>query len=302
MKVMVTGGAGFIGERLIDTVLERGHTVTVLNHRPPRQKVAHVLVDLAGQLLPAELFEGVDAVIHLAGRNIFACWNDKVRKSIYDSRILSTRSLVSSIARLDRKPSVFVSASAVGIYGERGEEELDESSAPGGDFLARVCLDWEAEARKAEALGLRTAQVRTAPVLGHGGMLAQMLPLYRWGLGGPLGSGRQWFPWIHIQDIVGIYVFSIENKGVIGPINACAPGQVTNKQFSDALGKVLRRPAFMRVPQQAVRLVFDGLADFILASQKVVPRKAAAAGYQFAFPEISGALADLVGRTERVAR
>lgn len=296
MKVIVTGGSGFIGYHLIAALLERGHSVSVLDHHPPQHNVGFIRTHLGGQPLPMELFTGVDAIIHLAGRTVFARWNQKVKKEIYDSRILSARSLVSSIAGLDRKPKVFVSASAVGYYGDGGEEELDESSAPGTDFLAKVCVDWEEEARKAETFGLRTVQVRTAPVMGHGGILEKLLPLYRLGLGGPMGSGRQWFPWIHIQDIVGIYVLAVENEAVRGPVNACSPGCVRNKEFSDALARALRRPAFVRVPRWAARMALNDLADVVLCSQKVIPKKVTELGYRFQFPDIAGALADVLAR------
>ncbi|MBI2851762.1 MAG: TIGR01777 family protein [Chloroflexi bacterium] len=299
MKVIVVGGSGFIGSHLVAALLGRRHSVIVFDRHPPRQSVDFVRVDLTGQVLSPELFSGADAIIHLAGRNVFARWNEKVKKEIYDSRILSTRSLVSSIERLERKPGVLVSASAVGYYGDRGEEELDESSAPGNDFLAGVCIDWEAEARKAEASGLRTVQVRTAPVMGHGGILGKMVPLYRWGLGGPMGNGRQWFPWIHIQDIVGIYVLAVESEAMSGPVNACAPGRVRNKEFSDALAKVLKRPAFMTIPQWATRIALNGLADVVLSSQKAIPKKIVGLGYRFLFPDIAGALIDLLARPQK---
>ncbi|MDO8635204.1 MAG: TIGR01777 family oxidoreductase, partial [Dehalococcoidia bacterium] len=212
MRVIITGGAGFIGQRLTAALIEKGHQITVLDHHPPSSEVAFVQVDLAGQELPAELFQNIDAIIHLAGRNIFARWNQQVKKQIYDSRIVGTRGLVKSLAKLARKPEVFISASAVGFYGDRGEENLDESSTQGSDFLAKVCIDWEKEALVAGNYGIRTVQVRTSPVLGAGGLLAKIAPLYKLGLGGPLGSGNHWFPWVHLQDIVNIYVFALENR------------------------------------------------------------------------------------------
>lgn len=296
MNIIVTGGSGFIGYNLISALLDRGHSITVLDHRPPRNNVSFVRIHLAGEPLPPEVFTNVDAIIHLAGRNLFTRWNKKVRKDIYDSRILSARSLVSSIGRLERRPRILVSASAVGYYGNRSEEELDESSAPGSDFLARVCIDWEAEARKAEDFGLRTVQVRTAPVLGHGGILGTLVPLYRWGLGGPIGNGKQWFPWIHIRDIVGVYVLAVENGSVSGPINACSPVRVRNREFSNELAEVLGRPAFIRVPGWTARIVLDGLADVVLCSQKVIPKKVTGLGYRFLFPEITAALANLLAQ------
>ncbi|MBI4288231.1 MAG: TIGR01777 family protein [Chloroflexi bacterium] len=290
MKVIVTGGSGFIGQRLTAALLARGHQVTVFDHHPPIQGAAFVRVDLMGQELPSELFSDVDAVIHLAGKNIFGHWNEEVKKQIYDSRILSTRGLVSSLANLGRRPEAFISASAVGIYGDRGEEDVDESTTPGGDFLAKVCFDWEKEARAAEDYGVRTVQVRTAPVTGPGGLLAKVTPLYKMGLGGPLGSGRQWFPWVHIQDIVNIYVFVLENRDIRGPVNASSPNLVRNREFSRVLARVLRRPHVFRVPRWAVRLAFGELADVVLASQKVHPSVLTQLGYKFAFPDVRKAL------------
>ena len=293
MRVIITGGAGFIGQRLTDALIEKGHQITVFDHHPPSSGVAFVQVDLAGQELPAELFQNVDAIIHLAGRNIFARWNQQVKKQIYDSRILGTRSLVKSLAKLARKPEVFISASAVGFYGDRGEENLDESSTQGGDFLAKVCIDWEKEAQVARNYGIRTVQVRTAPVLGAGGLLAKVAPLYKLGLGGPLGRGNHWFPWVHLQDIVNIYVFALENRDIRSPVNSCSPHLVRNLEFSRILAQVMRRPHLFKVPRWAVRLVFGDLADVVLSSQKVQPAVLTRSDYKFAFPNIRKALENL---------
>lgn len=293
MRVIITGGAGFIGQRLTAALIEKGHQIIVLDHHPPSSEVAFVQVDLAGQELPAELFQNIDAIIHLAGRNIFARWNQQVKKEIYDSRILGTRSLVKSLAKLSRKPEVFISASAVGFYGDRGEENLDESSTQGSDFLAKVCIDWEKEALVAGNYGIRTVQVRTAPVLGAGGLLAKVAPLYKLGLGGPLGSGNHWFPWVHLQDIVNIYIFALENRDMRGPVNACSPHLVRNSEFSRVLAQVMHRPHLFKVPRWAVRLVFGDLADVVLSSQKVHPAFLTRASYKFAFPDIRKALENL---------
>lgn len=297
MKVIVTGGAGFIGAELIARLIARGHQVVVLNHRPPVQpSVEYHHVDLGGEELLLRLIEGADGIIHLAGQNIFGRWSESVKKAIYDSRILSTRSLVSTIGKLDRRPSVLISASAVGIYGDRGEEELTESSAPGNDFLARVCLDWESESRKAESLGVRTVQVRTAPVLGRGGLLKKILPVFRIGFGGRLGSGRQWFPWVHMQDIVGVYVQALEDQNLSGPFNACSPNQVRNVEFTKTLGAVLHRPTIVPAPQWGLRIVFNGLADAILSSQKVQPKRLIESNYKFQMPDLRQALEEVLRR------
>jgi len=293
MRVIITGGAGFIGQRLTDALIEKGHQITVFDHHPPSSGVAFVQVDLAGQELPAELFQNVDAIIHLAGRNIFARWNQQVKKQIYDSRIVGTRGLVKSLSKLARKPEVFISASAVGFYGDRGEENMDESSTQGSDFLAKVCTDWEKEALVARNYGIRTVQVRTAPVLGAGGLLAKVAPLYKLGLGGPLGSGNHWFPWVHLRDIVNIYVSALENSDIRGPVNACSPHLVRNIEFSRVLAQIMHRPHLFKVPRWAVRLVFGDLADVVLSSQKVHPAVLTRTGYQFVFPYIRKALETL---------
>lgn len=294
-KVIITGGSGFIGQELTSALLQRGYRVSILDLHPPKQEGAHFFkVDLTTQAIPEELLKGVDAIIHLAGKNIFGRWSEKVKKSIYESRILGTRNLVSSLKNVSRKPKLLVSASAVGIYGDRGEENLYESISAGNDFLAKVCIGWEKEAREAEKLGLRTVQVRTAPVLGHGGLLDKLLPIYKLGLGGPIGSGKQWFPWVHVQDIVNIYIFALENDVVRGPVNSCSPKQITNKEFSDNLAKILKRPAFFKVPKWALKLVFNDLADMIYASQRVHPKKLIDYGYKFSFPDIRKALENIL--------
>lgn len=293
MNIIVTGGSGFIGSLLVSALLKKGHQVTVFDHHPPRQQVGFVKLDLAGQELPAEVFRGAQAIYHLAGKNIFGRWNEPVKKQIYESRTLGTRSLVTSLAKVSPRPRTFISASAVGFYGDRAEEDLTELSSPGNDFLARVCIDWEKEAREVDSLGVRSVQVRTAPVLGAGGLLKKVEGPYRWGLGGPLGKGNQWFPWVHIRDIVNIYVFALENEDLRGPVNACSPHLVRNREFSRALAQVMRRPHLFSVPRWALRIVFGDLADAIMASQKVHPAALTRAGYTFAFPDIRKALEDI---------
>lgn len=296
MKIVMTGASGFVGSHLIPALLERGHTLTVFDHNQPAFPVAFVPADLGSSELPLEPFKDADAVIHLAGRNIFAKWNAQNKKQIYDSRILGTRSLVTALSKLDRRPLVLVSASAVGYYGDRGEEELDESSSKGGDFLARVCVEWEAEAGKVKALGMRAVLVRTAPVIGKSGLLKKIEPVYRWGFGGPLGNGRQWFPWVHVEDIVGIYIRAIEDGTISGPVNACAPGLVRNAEFSRTLASVLRRPHIFFAPRFALKLMLGELSSIVLASQKVQPAVLNGKGYQFACSDIRSALEEVYRR------
>ncbi|MDA2936141.1 TIGR01777 family oxidoreductase [Patescibacteria group bacterium AH-259-L05] len=291
---MITGGSGFIGQNLTAALLQKGYEVTIVNRHASKQKqVAFYDIDLVQSEIPDEIFSDVDAVIHLAGANIFGRWSKRKKRAIYHSRIAGTRNLVSAISALNQKPKVLISASAVGFYGDRGEDKLDESSSSGKDFLAHVCIDWEKQAREAEKCGLRTVQIRTAPVLGHGGFLRKIVPIYNLGLGGPIARGKQWFPWIHMADIVGVYMFALENEAIAGPVNACSPQQIRNIDFSNALAKVLKRPAYLRVPRLALKLVLNDLASVVLASQKVYPRKLNDFGYKFIFPNIEKALENL---------
>ncbi len=292
MRIIITGGAGFIGSQLAAALLERGHGITVFDHHLPRQPVDFVDVDLGTGHIPSGPMETADAIIHLAGKNLFGRWDEKVKRQILDSRVFGTRSLVDALRSLPQRPSVLVSASAVGYYGDRGEEDLDETSSPGNDFLATVCLAWEREAHKAEELGLRTVQVRTAPVLGRGGMLGKMLPAFRLGLGGPIGSGQQWLPWVHTRDVIDVYVRAVEDESLSGPLNACAPQTVRYAEFAHTLGTVLHRPTVLPTPIWALRLAYGDLVSLLLGSQKVHPRRLQEKGYAFAFPELRPALQD----------
>ncbi len=318
MRVGITGGSGFIGTRLTDAFLEKGDSVVVFDVNPPQRKVDPVRsktpaasvdsplanrtsngvdfykVDLLSLNLHPSIFENLDAVIHLAGKNIFGRWNERVKQEIYQSRVMGTKNLVSALSALQHKPKVLVSASAVGYYGDRADADLYEDSGPGDNFLSRVCLDWEKEAEAAEKFGIRTVQIRTAPVLGRGGFLSKLLPIYKWGLGGPLSRGKQWFPWVHIDDIVGIYIFAIERETIKGPVNSCSPGVVRNEEFSKILALVLDRPAFFKVPKLALELVLGELGEEILASQKVRPRKLLQNGFSFKFPDLKNALENIL--------
>lgn len=294
MKVIITGGAGFIGQNLAKLLKAKGHTVIIWDLKQPEVEDSFEKLDLVRQEPPLQLLEEVDGIIHLLGKNIFGKWTDKTKKAIYDSRIKSTQNLVSALSKLQQKPSVLISASAVGYYGDRGEEKLTEDSLAGNDFLAKVASDWEKEARKAEALGIRTVQIRTALALGEGGLLEKLTPLYKWGLGGPIGSGTQWFPWVHIQDLISIYAFVLENSKAQGPINTAAPQQMRNKDFSKVLGDVLHRPSFMPTPKFGLRLLYGDFADAITASQRVSSAKLQNLGYRFLFPDLKPALQNIL--------
>jgi uncharacterized protein (TIGR01777 family) len=244
---------------------------------------------------PAEAWEGVEAAIHLAGEPVAARWTEEQKRRIRDSRVKGSRNLVAGMRATPRPPKVLVSASAVGFYGDRGDEILNESSDPGSDFLSRVCLDWEAEAARARELGVRVAFVRTGVALSpSGGALEKMLLPFKLGLGGRLGGGRQWFPWIHIEDITGIFLHALMSPAVDGPINGVAPGIVTNEEFTRELAAALNRTVFLPVPEFALRILLGEMAEVVTASQRVVPQVALDTGYRFKYPNLRPALESLL--------
>lgn len=301
MKVFVTGGSGFVGTTLCSRLAAAGHGVTVLTRSasgagrlPPG--VEACLGDPTAPGPWQEVAAAHDAVVNLAGAGIFSRWTPEYKKLIRASRLDTTCNLVDALSRRrGGEPSVLVSASAVGYYGPRGDEALNEEAPPGGDFLAQVCREWEAEAQAAAKLGVRVLCARFGIVLGGGGgALGQMLPLFRLGLGGPLGSGRQWFSWIHQADLVRALVFCLENQ-MSGAANCCAPAPVTNREFSRTLGRVLRRPAILPAPGFAVRLALGERGSVVLTGQRVLPQALMRAGFSFQFPELEGALRDLLG-------
>ncbi len=295
MNIIITGGSGFIGSNLTAALRQRGHEVTVVDLVSPTQPVDDFLpIDLTQQDIPPEKVAHAHAIIHLAGRNLLGRFNEGHKRAIYQTRILSTRRLVEALNYTNPRPALLISASAVGYYGNRPNEELNENSPPGGDFLATLCIEWEKEARQAERLGMRTVQMRTAPVLGESGILDRMLPLYRWGLGGPLGNGQQWFPWIHIHDLINSYACALENETVQGPVNAVSPGMVTNEEFSHTLAEVLGKSSFLRAPLWALRLLYKDLADAMMATIRVYPHKLLAAGFAFRFTNLRQALEDIL--------
>jgi uncharacterized protein len=279
MRVAITGASGLIGSRIGDALRARGDEV--------------VGVSLRSGTPDAATFAGLDGVVHLAGEPVAQRWTDKAREGIRSSRVEGTRALVEALGAADPSPRVLVSASAVGYYGSRGDERLDESAAPGDDFLAQVCIGWEREAQAATDRGIRVVNVRTGVVLAKsGGALAKMLLPFRLGIGGPVAGGRQYMPWIHIDDLVGIYVAALDNETWSGPVNASAPEPVTNAAFSKALGRALHRPAFAPVPGVAVRLLFGEMAEIVTEGQRAVPARPLELGYTFAHPDLDEALAD----------
>lgn len=299
MKALVTGGTGFVGPRLL-RLLDRP---TVLSRNPARARatIGHLAGDIIAwdpmQGPPApEAFAGVDAVLHLAGESVAeGRWTAAQKAKIRESRVVGTHNLVQGIRQAERKPSVLVSASAVGYYGDRGDEELTETAAPAHDFLAEVCVAWEQEALAAEAEGVRVVLARTGIVLGSGGgALGKMLTPFKLGGGGPLGSGRQWMPWIHVADLARLYLHAAETQSMRGPLNAVAPNPVRNAEFTKALARQLHRPAFLPAPYFGLRLLFGEFAQVLFASQRVVPKVALDSGFVFQFPLITEALREIL--------
>jgi uncharacterized protein (TIGR01777 family) len=302
MRVLVTGASGRIGKALCDELLRRGDEVVGLTRDPDKATAAQPQVTWHGweptlERPTAAAFEGVDGVINLVGEKINQRWSDDAKRKIMDSRKVATHNLVGTIEGLATKPRVLVSQSAVGYYGNRGDEELDESSAPGESFDASVCVEWEKAAHEVDPTGVRLAIVRTGQVMETGGgILGELLLPFKLGLGGPLAGGRQWVPWIHLSDEVGILVWALDTESVGGVVNGTAPNPVTNKEWSKALGKALHRPAVLPIPGIAVELKFGReFGKVAQGGQKVLPRRTKELGYAFKFPEIDGALRNLVG-------
>nr|QKW93831.1 cell division inhibitor [Vitiosangium cumulatum] len=297
----MTGASGFLGPQLVQQLLERGHEVHVLARNVERALkglppgVTGSFFDAATPLSPDAL-GGAEAVVHLAGEPVAQRWTERARQRIRDSRVVGTRLLVEAM-RAAGTVKHFVSASAIGIYGsDRGAEPLTENSSPGEDFLARVCRAWEAEALEAAAEGIRTVVPRIGVVLHpEGGALKKMLPAFRWGVGGRMGSGRQYMSWVHRDDTVGLLLFALERRELRGPLNVTAPEPVTNADFSRALGAVLRRPAVLPVPSLALKAALGEMSEVVLGGQRVLPRQAQEAGYHFQYPELTGALRALLG-------
>ena len=280
MNISISGASGFIGRHLMKSLAQAGHSLRALSRHAP----------------PAESLREADAIIHLAGEPVAQRWTAAAKQRILDSRVVGTRNLVEALAALPRRPEALICASAIGYYGSRGDEILTESSAPGSGFLPEVCVAWEREAQAAEAFGIRVVRVRTGLVLdANGGALVRMLPPFRMGLGGRLGSGRQWMSWIHLEDLAALFQFAVESQ-VRGPLNAVAPNPVTNSDFTRELAHALRRPAVFPVPEFALKLLIGEMADVLLASQRVAPAAAEAAGFRFRFPQLAPALESLLRR------
>jgi uncharacterized protein (TIGR01777 family) len=296
MRIIVSGATGLIGSALTAALQGQGHHVTALTRSRPTARAGSppaIQWNPSANLLEAAALEGAGAVVHLAGENIAAArWTPEFKARLRDSRIGPTRLLAHTLAGLRGPPPVLLCASAVGIYGNRGDEVLTEDSPPGTGFLAELGRDWEAAAEPARAAGLRVIHLRFGVVLSaRGGALAKMLPLFRAGLAGPLGHGRQWWPWLSLADAVGILQFALAHLDLCGPVNAVAPQAVTNAEFTHTLGRVLHRPTRLPVPAWALRLAVGEMADAaLLASARVEPVRLRAGGYPFVHPTLESAL------------
>ena len=286
MRVTLTGATGRLGSLLVKALEDRGDEVTILSRDPSKG----VRYDPMNAPAPPEALAGRDAVVHLAGEDIAQRWNDATLKRIKDSRMVGTRNLVACIAQAHPRPKALISASAVGYYGNR-PDPIDENAPPGDDVLADVCVAWEREAEKAAELGLRVVRVRTGVVLDrHGGALQKMLLPFRLGVGGPVAGGRQPLAWIHLDDVVGIYLNAIDDERWTGPVNATAPEPVRNKEFSKALGRALHRPAIAPIPAFAIRLLYGGMAKLVVEGQYARPRRTLDLGYRHRHPDLDEAL------------
>ncbi len=298
MKYLITGGTGFVGRHLSNFLLKRGHEVIAVGLRATpeiaqQETFRYISADTSQPGDWQDAVNEADAVYNLAGKTIFKRWTESYKQLIYDSRILTTRNIVDALPK--NKQITLCSTSAVGYYGNRNDETLTEDSTGGDDFLARVGFDWEGEAFKAEEKGIRVVMARFGIVLGKdGGAMAKMMPAFKSFTGGPLGSGMQWFPWIHMADILSALMFIVENRDIKGPVNFTAPNPIRNRELAKTLGKVLKRPAFLSVPGFMIRLAMGEFGNTLLASQRAVPEKLLKHGFTFRFAELEDAIRDIV--------
>ncbi|MFI5251655.1 MAG: TIGR01777 family oxidoreductase [Bacteroidota bacterium] len=305
MKIIIAGGTGFFGTALVKELLQRKHNVTLLSRDPLH--VSSELTSSANALLSVELWDGgtngswrknvdgADAVINLAGESIAGKrWSPKQKTKIINSRVNATKAIVESILKAKTKPQVLINSSAVGYYGSVESGDVTEEKASGNDFLSGACRRWEQEARRVESFGVRLVILRTGIVLGkNGGALKKMELPFKLFVGGPIGNGRQWMPWIHIEDVVRCMIFALEQKTVSGPINMTAPNPVTMKQFSNELGKAMHRPSLFPVPGFILKIIFGEMAEMLLTGQKAIPSKLSANGFVFKYPSLPDALSSI---------
>lgn len=301
-RIIVTGATGLIGQKLVSALIERGDEVIIFSRDITKAKTIipnaneYVEWDYIKPELWKTKLDNSDAVVHLAGTNLFAKrWNDSFKNEVLKSRQISTKNLVDAIKSCSNKPQVFISASGVGYYGDCGDTILDETSSLGNDFLAEVCKVWEGESKRVEDAGVRSVQIRTGLVLStEDGALKQMLPPFKFYIGGPLGNGKQWASWLHIEDIIGIYLHAIDNTELRGAVNAASPNPVRMNEFTNTLGNVLHRPSLFPVPKFILRLVIGEAAEVVTASQRVDVQKLLNSGFKFKFDFIKEALKDLL--------
>jgi uncharacterized protein (TIGR01777 family) len=306
LRVTVTGATGLIGPRLVAALHDRDVRVTVLSRDPQRAArrlngdgrtpIEAVAWDLMSEPAPSAALSGRDAVIHLAGENVAQRWSAEAKRAIRESRVTGTRNLLAGMGAAEQPPRALISSSAIGYYGARGEEPLDEDAPAADGFLAEVCVEWEAEAAKAAGLGARVVCVRTGVVLDKdGGALEKMLPPFKLGVGGPVAGGRQYISWIHRDDVVGMMLAALEDERWTGAVNATAPEPVTNRDFSQALGRALHRPSLLPVPGFALQLLYGEMAEIVTQGARVVPAKPLVLGYEFAHPQLAEALTSALG-------
>jgi len=302
MKILITGGTGFVGTQLTSRLTRDGHEVTILTRSLKGAKgsspgISYLEGDPTRKGPWQESIKNHDAVINLAGASIFSKWTEEHKKAIRESRVNTTRNIVEGIPSQSQKQFTLFSTSAVGYYGFCGDEELVEDSPPGNDFLARIAKEWEGEALKAREKGARVVITRFGIVMGEkGGALSQMIPLFKKYIGGPIGSGKQWFSWVHIKDLAEAFAFLLKHPEISGPVNVCSPKPVRNKDLAKALGKALHKPSFIPAPGFMVKLVLGEFGSVILEGQRVIPRKLLENGFVFQYPDIHKALQGIVGQ------
>jgi len=302
MKILITGGTGFVGTQLTSRLIRDGHEVTILTRslkgaKGPSPGISYLEGDPTRKGPWQEAIKNHDAVINLAGASIFSKWTEEQKKAIRESRVSTTQNIVEGIPSHPERPFTLFSTSAVGYYGFCGEEELIEDSPSGNDFLARIAKEWEGEALKAKDKGARVVITRFGIVMGEkGGALSQMIPLFKKYIGGPIGSGKQWFSWVHIKDLAEAFTFLLKHPEISGPVNVCSPNPVRNKDLAKALGKALHRPSFIPAPAFMVKLVLGEFGSVILEGQRVIPRKLLEKGFVFQYSDIEKALQGIVGQ------
>jgi uncharacterized protein (TIGR01777 family) len=295
MNITLTGASGFIGGALVAGLKSDGHQLHILGRSAPRDAAVQFSKwDANGnQMPPVKAIADADAIIHLAGEPVGQRWTPEVKRRIRESRVTGTRRLVDAIAAVEsgHRPPTLIAASAIGYYGNRGDEIINEGSKPGKGFLPEVCVEWETASQAAANYGLRVVCLRIGIVLGHGGgALGQMLPFFRLGTGGRIGTGRQWMSWIHLDDLVGLLLLALNNQALSGPVNGTAPNPVTNSEFTQTLAEVIHRPAMFPIPEFGLRMLYGEMSQVLFESQRVLPDAAVRAGYQFRYPELRTAL------------